>query len=159
MSFLNRRRARPIDSLSWTRIRNAIRPPLEARLPVRRLGRKPETRIAAGPGGRLSQAITIADLRRGEQAILEAPAPRRVYGRFSTRITSFSPDQVSSTAHTFTSTSPSGNASVRTTSSEISVGTLEAFFGQDTQIVPFGTSLCRYFSSLEESVCASVVKT
>src|SRR5260370_39190601 len=56
--------------------------------------------------------------------------------RFSTRMTSFNPDHVSSTAQTLTSTRPSGNANARTTSSVTSVGTLAAFFGHETQIAP-----------------------
>jgi hypothetical protein len=48
-------------------------------------------------------------------------------------MTSLSPDQVSSTAQTFTSTSPSGKAISRITSSVTSVGFLDAFFGQETQ--------------------------
>ena len=64
----------------------------------------------------------------------------RSYHRFSSRITSFKPDQTSSTAHTFTSTSPSGNASARIVSSVISVGRFDAFFGQDTQRTPLGLS-------------------
>ena len=56
---------------------------------------------------------------------------------------SLSPLQTSSTAQTLTSTNPSGSASERTTSSVMSVGTLAAFFGQDTQIMPSSTILCR----------------
>lgn len=40
--------------------------------------------------------------------------------------------------YTFTSTRPLGSASARTTSSVISVGTLEAGFGQHTQTAPAG---------------------
>src|SRR5437762_1814141 len=43
--------------------------------------------------------------------------------RFSRRTINFNPDQVSSIAHIFTSTNPSGNATARTTSSVTSVGT------------------------------------
>ena len=53
--------------------------------------------------------------------------------RSSFLIQSFSPDQVSSTAQTLMSTNPSGNASERSMSSVMSVGTLDAFFGHDTQ--------------------------
>src|SRR5437868_12289380 len=52
------------------------------------------------------------------------------------RITSFSPDQVSSTAATLTSTRPVGSRISRMTSSVMSVGTLLAFFGQEIQIAP-----------------------
>ena len=55
-------------------------------------------------------------------------------GRSLLRTTSFSPDQVSSTAHTLMSTSPSGSASARMTSSVMSVLTPEACFGQLTQM-------------------------
>src|SRR5438270_5886646 len=56
--------------------------------------------------------------------------------RFFRRIINFNPDQVSSTAQTLTSTSPSGNATLRMVSSVISVGTPADFFGHETQIVP-----------------------
>ena len=58
--------------------------------------------------------------------------------RSATRITSFSPDHTASTAHTFTSTKPSGSAAARIASSVTSVGTFDAFFGHETQITPFG---------------------
>src|SRR5439155_94869 len=47
----------------------------------------------------------------------------RFHFRFSLRTISFNPDQVSSIAHTFTSTNPSGSATARTTSSVTSVDT------------------------------------
>src|SRR5690606_30825269 len=51
-----------------------------------------------------------------------SPAPEGVGAYLSAlRTTSFSPDQVSSTAQTFTSTNPRGSASARTTSSVMSV--------------------------------------
>ena len=62
--------------------------------------------------------------------------------RFSLRTISFSPDQVSSIAHTFTSTNPRGSATARTTSSVMSVETLDDLFGQETQTVP----VCAIFS-------------
>src|SRR5687768_13732633 len=62
--------------------------------------------------------------------------PRWAYLRLDFRITSFSPDQISSTAQTFTSTSPIGSATSRITSSVRSVRTPLAFFGQDTQTAP-----------------------
>src|SRR5262245_56981883 len=52
------------------------------------------------------------------------------------RITSFSPDHTSSTAHTLMSTNPSGSASSRTVSSLMSVATFEDFFGHETQMAP-----------------------
>src|SRR6266700_5412000 len=55
--------------------------------------------------------------------------------RCSRRTINFNPDQVSSTAHTFTSTNPSGSATARITSSVTSVGTPADFFGQETQTV------------------------
>ena len=60
------------------------------------------------------------------------------------RMTSFRPDQVSSTAQTLMSTSPSGSATSRTVSSVMSVATFDAFFGQEIQIAAscciFGTA-------------------
>src|SRR5947207_9238923 len=56
--------------------------------------------------------------------------------RFSRRIINFNPDQVSSTAQTFMSTNPRGNAISRITSSVRSVEMPEDFFGHETQIVP-----------------------
>src|SRR5438270_4381171 len=63
--------------------------------------------------------------------------------RFSRRIINFNPDQVSSTAQTFTSTNPSGNAISRITSSVRSVEIPEDFFGHETQTVPFSDILSR----------------
>src|SRR5688572_424525 len=54
------------------------------------------------------------------------------------RMTSFSPDQTSLTAHTLISTNPSGSATSRMVSSVISVGTLEAFLGHDDHTVSGG---------------------
>lgn len=56
-----------------------------------------------------------------------------------TGITNFIPDQVSSTAHTFISTSPLANARFLITSYVISVITFDAFFGHEIQIIPFGS--------------------
>ncbi len=53
-------------------------------------------------------------------------------------MTSFRPDHTSSTAQTFTSTTPSGSATPRTVSSVTSVGTFAARVGQDTQIAAAG---------------------
>src|SRR5438045_1843786 len=72
--------------------------------------------------------------------------------RSSFRIISFSPDQTSSTAQTFISTSPSGKAIWRTTSSVTSVATPELFFGQDTHIIPAGSIANRNDSSLAFNV-------
>src|SRR5438045_5427593 len=57
--------------------------------------------------------------------------------------TNLRPDQVSSTAQTFTSTSPNSSPKVRTTPSVRSVSTPDVFFGQATQSIPFGSSLSR----------------
>src|ERR1700736_3696054 len=63
--------------------------------------------------------------------------------RFSRRIINFNPDQVSSTAQTFMSTNPSGNATSRITSSVTSVEIPEDFFGHETQTVPLSDILSR----------------
>ncbi len=73
-------------------------------------------------------------------------------------MTSFNPDQISSTAHTFTSTSPSGNASARTVSSEMSVVFPDDFFGHETQIIPFGARNCLASANLLASSHLSVTK-
>jgi len=72
----------------------------------------------------------------------EIPSPRffvlvRFFAadhRSVTRITSFKPDQISSTAHTLTSTRVRGSAMSRITFSVMSVGTFDAFLGQDTHM-------------------------
>jgi hypothetical protein len=74
------------------------------------------------------------------------------------RITSFNPDQVSSTAHTLTSTKPSGNASARISSSFTSEGTFEAFFGHETQIVPPGSSTGRSLRRIFDKSTLRVTK-
>src|SRR6266568_4754333 len=63
--------------------------------------------------------------------------------RRSLRTTSLRPDQTSLTAHTLTSTNPSGNATSRIVSSVMVVGTFAAFLGQDTHTVALGLSVCR----------------
>src|SRR6266516_6058927 len=63
--------------------------------------------------------------------------------RFSRRISNFNPDHVSSTAQTFMSTNPSGNAISRITSSVTSVEIPEDFFGHETQIAPLSDILSR----------------
>jgi hypothetical protein len=57
-----------------------------------------------------------------------------------TRRTNFNPDQISVTAHTFTSTSPASSPTPRTTSSVRSVATPELFLGQLTHSIPAGAS-------------------
>lgn len=73
-------------------------------------------------------------------------------------MTSFSPDQVSSIAQTFTSTRPLARAMERITSSVTSVGTLEAFFGQEIQIMPLGMISAFSEGSSFFNCCASLVK-
>src|SRR5690242_2960453 len=68
------------------------------------------------------------------------------------RYTNFSPDQVSSTAHTFTSTSPSPRPISRIEFSLRSVAIPEVFLGQEIQSEPFAArhrcaSLKRRFKS------------
>jgi len=70
--------------------------------------------------------------------------------RNSCRTTSFSPDQISSTARTLMSTSPIGSATFRITSPAMSVGTFDAFSGQDIQMKPsramvFRSPACRRY--------------
>src|SRR5438309_349054 len=60
------------------------------------------------------------------------------FGRSFSRKTNLSPDQTSSTAHTFTSTIPFARPMSRTTFSFRSVATPEAFFGQEIQSMPEG---------------------
>ena len=60
----------------------------------------------------------------------------------SLRIINFNPDHVSSTAHTFTSTNPSGNATARTTSSVTSLTTPDDFLGHETHSVPSSAISC-----------------
>src|SRR5207237_3694402 len=75
----------------------------------------------------------------------------RFHFRFSLRTISFNPDQVSSIAHTFTSTNPSGSATARTTSSVTSVDTPDDLFGQETQTGPvseiFSRKMANCFSN------------
>src|SRR6266446_4460604 len=71
---------------------------------------------------------------------------------FSRRIINFNPDHVSSTAQTFMSTNPSGNAISRITSSVTSVEIPEDFFGHETQTAPLSESLLRKIDNL---ICSS----
>jgi ribosomal protein L2 len=64
-----------------------------------------------------------------------------------------------STAQTFTSTRPIGSAILRITSSVMSVGTLEAFFGQLIQIMPAGSSSGSNCLSLASTSARSVTNT
>src|SRR6266498_2712179 len=77
---------------------------------------------------------------------------------FSFRTTSFSPDQMSSTAQTLMSTRPIGNATSLIVSSVMSVGTLDDFFGQDTQIDPSCLSLLRVSRSAAVRCALLLVK-
>src|SRR5579862_575620 len=88
----------------------------------------------------------------------EGAGPGRAAARWLLRTTSFSPDQVSSTAHTLISTSPSGRATSRTTSSLMSVATREAFFGQLTQIVASSRIARRAASSRCASAARAMAK-
>src|SRR5262249_25624686 len=83
----------------------------------------------------------------------------RFHFRFSLRTINFSPDQVSSIAHTFTSTNPSGSATARTTSSVTSVGTPADFFGQETQTVPVSASFSRKMDNLFPSSLRCLMKS
>ncbi|HEV2853661.1 MAG TPA: hypothetical protein VHC97_12735 [Thermoanaerobaculia bacterium] len=58
-----------------------------------------------------------------------------------------------------TSTKPMGRAISLTTSSVMSVGTFEAFFGQETQTNPAGSSCFRNLASQVSSAARSVAKT
>src|ERR1700737_1657742 len=78
--------------------------------------------------------------------------------RVGRRIINFNPDQVASTAQTFTSTNPSGNAISRITSSVTSVEIPEDFFGHETQIVPSSDILSRKIDNLLSSSLRLVVK-
>src|SRR5688572_11331102 len=86
-------------------------------------------------GTKISTSISWAPLAQGFCPIADTDAGRWRFGRTAYRndfrITNFRPDQVSSTAQTFTSTKPSGSASSRIVSSVISVSTFAAFFDQD----------------------------
>ena len=79
------------------------------------------------------QEPNASDSTRPSSASFPRSCRRR--SLFFPRITSFNPDQVSSMAHSFTSTSPNSNASSRTTSSVISDDTANDFFGHDIQII------------------------
>ena len=94
-----------------------------------------EVRPAAG--------MRLIAIRELAAALLAAPERRLVFHRSSLRMTSFNPDQTSSTAQTLMSTNPSGKATSRMTSSMMSVLTPELFFGQETQTVPLGSIVFR----------------
>src|SRR5213082_2673019 len=79
--------------------------------------------------------------------------------RFSLRTISFSPDQVSSIAHTFTSTNPSGNATARTTFSVTLVGTVDDLFGQETQTVPVSAVFSRKADNRFSNSLRFLIKT
>src|SRR5207244_10386179 len=85
------------------------------------------TRLRSGPAGSLSGA-------RVEGVYVCGRPHLRSFARY----TSFSPDHVSSTAQTFTSTRPWAKATARTTSSVRSVVTPAARFGQEIQRLPSG---------------------
>src|SRR5262249_59507057 len=70
-----------------------------------------------------------------------AAAPGVCLGRSLSRMTNFSPDQVSSMAQTFTSTRPKPNPVSRTRFSFKSVGRPDALFGHAIHSMPFASSL------------------
>ena len=92
----------------------------------------PPTRMSSVP--QISVATTIGF---AIDTSVHGVLPRQ---RCSFLITSFSPDHMSSTEQTFTSTRCIGSATSRITSSVMSVGTFDAFLGQLTQIKPFARS-------------------
>src|SRR5690606_2071851 len=94
--------------------------------PGLRATRSSATRVIAMPAARAGAGVAA---RRGSLARWAAPHPHLR----ARRTTSLSPDHTSETAQTFTSTNPSGRASSRITSSVISVGTPDDFFGHETQ--------------------------
>src|SRR5438309_1590679 len=94
-----------------------------------------------GPAGRPPDWLHQCDAPQG-----------RGYNRFSRRTINFNPDHVSSTAQTFTSTNPSGNATSRMVSSVISVATPEDFFGHEIQSIPVSAiNLRSRFSSFSST--------
>jgi len=84
----------------------------------------------------------------GTQVWQRMPAARRTRQRSALRTTSLRPDHTASTAHTLTSTKPSGSASSRTVSSVTSEGSLAAFFGHDTHTIASGPSVARSVASV-----------
>src|SRR5215471_6702012 len=68
--------------------------------------------------------------------------------RFSRRPINFNPDQVSSIAHTFTSTNPTGSATARLTSPVTSVGTPTDFLGHEIQMTPVSETFSRRTGNL-----------
>src|SRR6266496_58568 len=131
---------------------------------IQRVGDDPENLRGAQlrvPGG---HAIVEADdvpaggeekADDGDKSGVRNHEPPRL---FSFRTTSFSPDQMSSTAQTLMSTRPIGNATSLIVSSVMSVGTLDDFFGQDTQIDPSCLSLLRVSRSAAVRCALSVEK-
>src|SRR5439155_21273515 len=79
--------------------------------------------------------------------------------RFYLRSISSSQDQVSSIAHTFTSTNPSGNATARTTFSVTLVGTVDDLFGQETQTVPVSAVFSRKADNRFSNSLRFLIKT
>src|SRR5450759_1665811 len=88
------------------------------------------------------------------EKLIPNACPARYQRSFSLR-TNLSPDHVSSTAQTFTSTSPDSSPNVRTTPSVRSVATPDVFLGHATQSIPLGSSLSRSRANpLPSSDCA-----
>src|SRR5437762_7579877 len=109
----------------------------------------PSLLMVAGTVDQRSVCNLTFDMRGGRQQAkpdVGRPLDGRVRPhsqRSSLRTTSLRPDQTSLTAHTLTSTNPSGNASSRIVSSATVVGTFAAFLGQDTHTVALGLSAFR----------------
>src|SRR3979490_3296379 len=83
--------------------------------------------------------LQVPSFSEGVRSPSERPG---TYPRSFNRNMNFSPDQTSSTAQTFTSTSPLFSPKSRMLFSSRSVGTLADFLGQETQSIP---SLLRNF--------------
>src|ERR1041384_7542381 len=76
---------------------------------------------------------------------------KRSFGRSFKRNTNFNPDQISSTAQTFTSTIPLAMPIARITSSVRSVATPEDFFGHEIQNIAEEFSFAQYRSEEHKS--------
>ena len=106
--------------------------------------------------------MRLIAIGKAAPALPAVPKRLLVSHRNSLRMTSFNPDQVSSTAQTLMSTNPSGKATSRMTSSVMSVLTPELFFGQETQSAPFGSIVFRNdwsFFSVRLSTCRIGART
>src|SRR5687768_10170420 len=128
-----------------------------------RLAAKPGVGVlgtgGAGPSGfadfGLGDGVADAD-DHGRCILLMRPIRNRKDQRSDLRKTSLSPDQISSTAQTLTSTRPNGSATSRIVSSVMSVATFEAFLGQLTQMKPSRASRGSSRRSRHSSTARSV---